>query len=202
MTQERRQAGFTLVELLMAVSILSIIIGVLGTALSVFLRQAYDNDRRSLRTGQAAVLASYLDRDLASAGEGSLFDDAGLACSGQADNVVTLKWYDFAASPANPEPTRAATPHVVAYALADDEQSAGRKQLVRHHCPAAGSPVRASVLRDVAPNEVTAALAPTDAADTCSGPGRSLTLRLAAHGLDQAVLNFEYAGCLKTRLSA
>lgn len=113
------EAGFTLIELMMAIVILGIIIGPLTAGLIVGLRTSADTQNRLTGSNDAQMLSIYLPPDVQSA------DDAitsAISCTGVTGAVLQLKStvYD--------------TSFNVAYAviLASD----GSYQLVRNTCPA------------------------------------------------------------------
>src|SRR4051794_20933866 len=81
--------GFTLVELLLSIVIMTIIMAALTTALMAFLHNAYVTTKRSTHSAGASLLATYLDRDLASAS--AVDPTPGTTCSGSS-NALVLRW--------------------------------------------------------------------------------------------------------------
>jgi prepilin-type N-terminal cleavage/methylation domain-containing protein len=127
--------GFTLVELLISISILVIILSAITSALLVFLANGEYATARDDHSAGASLLSTYLNRDLSSADSTvaiSVVGPSGSTCAGS--NNVTLTWREFAATPAVPVPAVAAT-YTAAYTVSEyDDGDAGtppRCQLAR-----------------------------------------------------------------------
>lgn len=117
MTPERRDDGFTLIELIASMSISAIIIAALSAALIGFYENGAYTSRRDSHSAGKSLLATYLNRDLSRAETTSTTTLT--SCRDSAD-VLTLRWWDYAtASATDPTPTRA-TEHVAEYLIETD----------------------------------------------------------------------------------
>lgn len=181
--------GFTLVELALSAAILSIIITSISGAMIVFLKNGQYAISRDDHSGGAAILASYLDRDLASADRVQT-GTANAACSpGQKD--LLLSWEEWTAAPSAVTPVPGAG-YSAAYDLVDD--GAGAYRLERWYC--AGS---ATVAHTVVVSGLAAAGFATRTAGTCGPGSTSVVLALDAYGED-SLSDYSYSGCLQGRL--
>ncbi len=139
----RDDAGFTLVELLMAIVIMGIVIGPLAAGLLIGLRTSDETANRLAGSNDAQLLSVWLPPDVQSAG-GSAGDVVGSLtgntdCSGRA-NALRLGWRETLGS--------TTTSFVAAYAVSQD--SVGDWRLVRYFCTNGGAPTTHVVARNLA----------------------------------------------------
>ena len=195
MRTRRRDEGFTLVELLISISILTVVIGAITTAMIVYYNISRSTMERDDHSGGADVAATYLDRDLASADS---ISTGGTTCSGKT-NVFSLKWNEWTASAGAPSPSPGASDYTVAYRIASDTTSTpvgggARYQLERWYCPVGGS-TTSTVLVD---NLTSASpLAVSTAAITgCGASPAKVTL---ARYTGDAGDDYSFSGCIGGR---
>lgn len=187
--EDGEDSGFTLVELLLAVSILGVILGSITSALLVFFDGAvYTRDRDDHSAG-ASLAATYLNRDLASASSASA---GGSVCSG-VSNVISLTWSEWTASSSSPTPAAGVT-YTSAYTLQPDAASSSFR-LERWHCVGAAAPIRTALLTDLA---AATELVQGTSAD-CPGTATSVVLNLRSYG-DDTTADYSLAGCLNGRM--
>src|SRR5688572_11903328 len=85
----RREAGFTLPELVLAVAILGLVMAPLTAGIIIFLRSFDDTEDRMVASHDAQLVSVYLPGDVQSA---TSVDTSGIgACSGQ-PSVLRLGW--------------------------------------------------------------------------------------------------------------
>lgn len=138
-TAPRAEAGFTLLELLVAITLLGIVMVPLATAFVVGGR-TFENTRDRLEGSTSSLFTSaYWAGDVQSADS---ITTSGAPCAGTGVNVVTFAW---AADPgATTTPTSLPVAMTkVSYARID---SGDGSQLVRVLCPAGGSPATNTVV--------------------------------------------------------
>lgn len=181
--------GFTIIELLLSAAILAVIISAISGALIVFLSNGAYTTERDDHSGGAAVLASYLDRDLASADRYQL--DAPSATCSAGDKDLLLSWDEWTATPSAVTPTPG-QPYSAAYDLLSDGASGFR--LERWYCAGSTQISHSVLVNDLA------------AADFANGPsgvacttGSPLVVSLSAYAEDTGS-DYRYSGCLKGRL--
>jgi prepilin-type N-terminal cleavage/methylation domain-containing protein len=194
--QAREEQGFTLIELVASIAILTIIIGAITAAMIVFLKTGGEASRRDDHSSGSATTASYLNRDLASASSAST--TASTTCSGKSNKLV-LAWVDYTATPASPSPAPAASGYTVAYAMATDADStttdhAPRFQLERWYCAPGMTASSAVVLRDIV---LTSDFTVTSSS-SAQCPGGRYTVVLKRYAAD-AGPDYASNGCLKGR---
>lgn len=209
MNREVQNSGFTLVELLISVAITMIIIGAISSALIVFLQNGTYATERDDHSGGAINLASYLNRDLASADAPPDLAVGG-ACAGAGAGVVnriTLRWTEWSATPAVPEPAATGGTWRASYVVTADPTPVTptrpqRYQLVRRLCPPTG-PVDTTVLVD---NLVGTTLSAAATSITIAIPGPTLAcaagaiqVRVPAY-LSDTTEAYAYSGCLRGRI--
>jgi len=113
------EEGFTLLELLLAMSMMLIVFGTVASAFAVSLRSTDEGTRRVSESQDGAFTSHYLVKDVQSAQ--TVTTGAAGACAGAGDLVLTLSWTD-------PVVTETVTYRFVPPAAG----TAGR--LVRHSC--------------------------------------------------------------------
>mgnify|MGYP000159068704 CR=1 FL=1 len=187
--KSRGDGGFTLVELALSAAILAIIVTTISGAMIVFLSNGAYTTERDDHSGGAAILASYLDRDLASADRYEL-SASSAPCSAGAKDLV-LFWDEWTASPGDVTPTPGQA-FSAAYDLVDD--GTGSRQLERWYCSGASQVSRSVLVPDLSAADFTEG----SASAVCSS-GSSLVLTLATYADDTGGA-YHYAGCLKARL--
>jgi prepilin-type N-terminal cleavage/methylation domain-containing protein len=196
-----RDDGFTLIEVIVSVAILVVILAALTAALITFYKVGSDTARRDDHNAGAALVGSYLDRDLAASTD--VVSPAGTTCSGQA-NVFAVKWSDYTATAANPSPAPGSS-YVVAYALMPDTVTAvpglgARKQLERWMCRDGSQVDHEVLIGDVASGDF------ATGSSTACGTGLnnpvtrvSLVLNRFENDSSSGVLPYNYAGCVGSR---
>ena len=200
-TQPRQDDGFTLVELVLSLAILIVIIGSITSAMIVFLKTGGEASARDDHSIGAATAASYVNRDLASAG--AVVSPPGTVCSSKV-NQLALTWVDYVATSASPSPSpgpASTSKYVVAYAVAPDAEStaaapghAARYELERWYCAPGVPAVSAVLVRNLrAITDFSSA-----ASASCSG---GLKIILKRYGQDTASSSdYTSSGCLQGRL--
>lgn len=145
----RRDDGFTLVELMVAVTILTVVIGVIGAAVVVTFRTTDEANGRLARAHDVQISTSAFASDVQSA-------DTVLAGSGAppcgAAATLSFVWTDSVASPP--------VVNVVSYRL-------DGSRLLRSHCKTGGV---TSTYEQVLSHNVKSAAAPTCDASACTIP--------------------------------
>lgn len=199
MSDNRDEAGFTLIELLLSITILSIVLGAIVTAMTVFLSTGPETSRRDDHSSGAALAASYLDRDLASA---DTLSSSSNACSGLSNNRLVLSWTDYTSSTAAPVPVPTGGTWTVAYALVtynatDVAGSPTRYDLKRWYCPpGVSNPVPTLVATSLM--TATDLTASVSTVASCAGTNASAQVVLRRYGSDPGP-DYTFTGCLKGR---
>lgn len=201
MTSQRDQdGGFTLLELILSTTILTIIVGSITTALLVFLGNGLETLERDDHSGGAGIVSSYLDRDIASADD--VVAPGGSTCSGSA-NLVLLSWYEYAATASAPEPAPVGDPFRSAYTVTTDANSvppdgSQRFKLERVHCRGTTVLSRTTLVPNLttAGDDASAAVANSS---SCAS-GKQLTLTLEAYA-DDSTDPYIFRSCTLTRLT-
>jgi prepilin-type N-terminal cleavage/methylation domain-containing protein len=187
--------GFTLVELLISIALVTVIMGAISSALIVFLKNGVYTSQRDDHSGGAIIGASYLERDVASA---STVATGGTLCSG-ATNALLLEWDEYQATSAAPTPAVVpGNPYRAAYVLTSDGTSssgAAQFKLERVYCPPTGTAVRSTVVRALPAGAFVKVGSPSF---SCPVSSTALAVTLAAYGSDPTPA-FTYSGCVKAR---
>jgi hypothetical protein len=154
MRPRRTEGGFTLAELLLAITVLGIIIGSIGSAFVVMLSNYSAVGSRAAQSHDSQLLSSWLLPDVQSAGSGNISTggvdtNSGSAwsltgCGGSpvvtpSINVLTMTWQDYDAPPATPL-------NVISYRV---EGSAPPYVLARYICVANQAATRNIVGHDL-----------------------------------------------------
>jgi len=137
----RGQAGFTLIEMMMAIAITGIIIGPIGGAVFLGLRTADETSNRYASSNDAQTLSVWLPPDVQSAGNqvGDVVTSGNTECSG-VTNVLRLKWRE----------TQGTTnTYIAAYATSLNANT-GIYQLKRFYCVNGGAATTHVVARNLA----------------------------------------------------
>ena len=185
----RDDDGFTIIELLLSAAILAVIISAISGALIVFLSNGAYTTQRDDHSGGAAVLASYLDRDLASADRYQLGAPNSPCNAGGKD--LLLSWDQWTATPSAVTPTPGQS-YSAAYDLVSD--GAGRFRLERWYCTGSAQTSHTVLIGDLSSADFT-----QGASGTVCATGSSLVVSLSAYAEDTGA-DYDYSGCLKGRL--
>lgn len=130
----RDQGGYTLVELLVAISILAIIIAPLGLAVIASLRIVGRADERLGDSRSALIAAAYFANDVASANSITLDDPS--ACGG-GTAVVSFAWRDASG------PVDAPVDRKVSYVI--DDSDPFDRRLLRRFCAGGAAPTTSTM---------------------------------------------------------
>lgn len=185
-----REGGFTAVELMLSMAVLGIIITSISGAMIVFLSNGAYTTQRDDHSGGAAILATYLDRDLASAESATLSVPAAPCGAGTTD--VLLRWDEWTASPLAATPTPGPG-YSAAYDLVDD--GAGGFQLERWYCQGPSLLDHSVLVRGLSSADFS-----TAPSAVCGTGSTSLVLQLRRYA-DDSGRDYAYSGCLKGRLT-
>lgn len=185
----RGDDGFTIVELLLSVAILVVIISAISSAMIVFLSNGTYTTERDDHSGGAAILASYLDRDLASADRYQL-DASSAPCSAGSKKLL-LSWDEWTASSGAVTPTPGQA-YSAAYGLVSD--GPGRFRLERWYCSGT-----TQISHSVLVTKLAGADFGSGTSVAACAVGSSLVASLSAYGEDVGS-DYSYSGCLKGRL--
>lgn len=206
-------AGFTLIEILIASMITAVILTVLTASFLVFFQNATYTSGRDDHAAGAEALSSWLDRDLASATTDTPpAISAATACTAS-PVLLSLSWTQYTAgSQPNSFPSKGGTSYRADYAFKPDSLNSTRCMVTRTlYSGAAGGPLAANstleLMHDLigtasgTPNLITST-APTTA---CSTPNRAVTLTLQQYHSStstDAAVPFSYFGCVNARTNA
>ena len=203
MTQRRQADGFTLVELLLSVAILTIIVSSISTALIVFLKNGSEALARDDHSGGVELVGSYVDRDVASAATTSTSTKGGSdgCSSGTTTNLLELTWNEYTASSTNPSPAPQTTAYRAVYRLISDPDSdlVGALELRRSSCQGAVLSDTTILLRGLSTATRSTASVSSVSSSICPST-QQLTLNLAAYGMDTTT-PYTFTTCLKTRIT-
>ncbi|MEY2566189.1 MAG: hypothetical protein QOE35_718 [Actinomycetota bacterium] len=132
--QTKSDAGFTLIEVLLATVILAVIFGAITEAMVMGLRTSDSTDRRLRESIDAQVLATVFGRDVQSAQTVSTtVDPAPAEQCGTGTLAVSLRWTDPKdVSPASA--TRRASYFVAADPIGDRRSTGEERVLTRAYC--------------------------------------------------------------------
>jgi prepilin-type N-terminal cleavage/methylation domain-containing protein len=140
-----QQHGFTLVELMVAMTIMGIILVPMAAGVFVGLRTSDETANRLAGSNDAQLISTWLPPDLHSAGNGSndvvATPTVNTECSG-VNNALRLKWQ------ATETAGGAATTYVAAYAIS--QASTGEYRLLRYSCVNGGSATQHVIGRNLA----------------------------------------------------
>jgi prepilin-type N-terminal cleavage/methylation domain-containing protein len=157
------EAGFTLVELLVAIVILGIIAVPLGASAFLGLRTADETSNRFASSNDAQLLSIWLPPDVQSAGNqsGDVVTSGNTECSG-VTNVLRLRWRE----------TQGTTnTYVAAYAVSLNANT-GVYELKRYFCVNSGASTTHVVARNLASaTAATATVATTKVSVTVTSKG-------------------------------
>jgi prepilin-type N-terminal cleavage/methylation domain-containing protein len=139
------EAGFTLIELMVAITITGIILVPIAAGLFVGLRTSDETSNRLAASNDAQLLSLWLPPDLHSAGNQAsdvvATPTANTECSGM-NNVLRLRWR------ATEVAGGSATTYVAAYAIS--QGTTGEYRLVRYYCVNSGAATPHVVARNLA----------------------------------------------------
>lgn len=192
--------GFTLIELLVSISILGIILGALSSAMIVFLRNGAYTSARDDHSAGASLLASYLDRDLASGDTVTRTAFTAASCTGTT-SILVVSWREHTASAASPSPSATGSQYVSTYVITSDADSGtGRCQLERRHTVDSGPVDRTVLVRNLRVSGLPTTTLSTSATSSCPAQTTTLTLSLPRYDSDDVAIDpYSYIGCVKAR---
>lgn len=185
----RRDEGLTVIELLLSMSILTVIMASISSAMIVFFQNGSYTIGRDDHSAGAAILATYMDRDLLSAESG--VTGSTIPCDGSTAKDLVLTWSQWTASTTDVTPKPGDTYHA-AYDLVS---GGGTHSLQRWYCKGTSVLNHTVVLGDLSSADFSLA-----AAAACGPGSTSLALSVASYR-DDALADYSYSGCLKGRLS-
>lgn len=187
--RRRQDEGLTVIELLLSVSILTVIMASISSAMIVFFSNGSYTLGRDDHSAGAAIIATYLDRDLLSA---EAVSTAGTAsCDSGTPKDLVLTWSQWTASTTDVIP-RAGDTYQAAYDLVTTGSS---YSLERWYCKGA-TELSHSVLLD----DLSSADFVVSPAATCGAGSISVSVAVGSYR-DDALADYHYSGCLKARLS-
>ena len=202
LSRRRDDEGFTIVELILAIAISGIVLSAISAALIVFWKNATYTSERDDHSAGADLVATYLNRDLASATAASV---NATAC-GQAGNDLVLTWVPYTASTASPSPVPGGDTYAAAYDLENDPDVSdpGRQKLMRRACVNGAGTETTKLVGNLAPNTGPPGNPITDFQINTSYPGcpagsQGVAIVLKRYGTDTNFADYQYAGCLKAR---
>ena len=204
--------GFTLVELLLSVTILMIVMAAIVSGMIVFLRTGSEASYRNDHSAAASLMATYLDRDLASTVAVEPSRTCGVPST--ASHLLTLRATDFSASATSPSPSPKPTSQFVTYYQINDAAIVGdrrpRSKIVRRTCNGAtsGALAPAGTLETTVaerllttPSPLTMTYTASDSACTSSKPSLKVTLTKYGDDASTAANPYVFQTCLTGRLS-
>lgn len=200
MTRERGDDGFTLIEVLIATMLTAVILTVLVASFLVFIQNTSYSSGRDDNAAGAAVLAAYLNRDLASATDFTPKTfSVPATCTSTPTTLLQLTWTQYAsappASPPDSDPVAGAS-YSAAYSLVRDSEATapGICAIQRTATDGSGTLV---LIR----NLQAAAFSQSAASNKC-GAGTQLTVSLSQYKTSKQAdtsPGYVYTGCLKAR---
>lgn len=197
---DRNDDGFTLVELLVSVAIMGVIMAAISTAFIGFLQTGAKTSARDDHSAGGALLASYLDRDLASAEE---YSTTGTGCPvtnpAAGSPQLRLAWTEQQPHP-NPAvlALEAGGTWKVTYAVTLQTPStpaSSLRQLVRRLCAPSGNE-QTVLLSSLAPGTVLSSAS----TGSCARAGSTRVVIGLPSYSDDTTEPYRYGGCVKGRL--
>lgn len=194
----RRDAGLTLLELIMSLALTAVIIGTLTLALIAFVTNSASNRNRLDTTAGVDVAVTYLQRDLSSA---TGVATSGTACS-NVPNALVLTWRDWTATASSPEPSPS-TSYTAAYAEVAQSNGSGPTTyaLKRWYCAGAVSPAPTPLILAeglTAANSFRVVTAPTPAPTPCA-TGSPVVVQMTVYATDAPAVSSQTDGCIAGR---
>jgi prepilin-type N-terminal cleavage/methylation domain-containing protein len=158
--RSRADDGFTLVELLLAISILGIVVAPIGLAMMTSLSIIGRSEQRFTDSRSSLIAAAYFSNDVASAR--AIQTDDAAACGG-GTAVISLSWADASGT------TTAPVNNEVSYVM--DAATPTNKKLVRRYC-ANGTVVtnRSNAAVSLGPSPTVSCFAAGNVVDATCGP--------------------------------
>ena len=187
-----QEDGFTLIELLVSIVILGIIMSAISSAFIVFLRTSESALGRDDHSAGGALLASYLDRDLASADAVQVLtaDDGSCSVAGASGLRLRLAWTERRATSPD-DATIELGPHWrVSYARTGD-------LLIRKLCPPTGSPVETIVMSALPP--LPASPLSISTSPNCGTAGTTRVVVSTPAFAGDSAQPYQYGGCVRGR---
>lgn len=192
MTRRPREDGFTLIELLIGIVILGIIMSAISSAFIVFLRTSESALGRDDHSAGGALLASYLDRDLASAdavqADALSANDSHCSVAGVFGPRLRLAWNERRATSPDDATIVVGDQWRVTYARTGD-------LLVRKLCPPSGSPVVTTIVSALP----AASLLSISTAGSCGAADRTRVVVSLPGFADDVAQPYQYGGCVRGR---
>lgn len=193
----RDDSGMTLVELLLSMSMVTVIISAISGAYIAFLSNAAETTARDDHSGGMALLTSYLDRDLASA---AALPSTPSCVTAGATLKLHLSWTEYTATAASPSPVPAGTWHVTYSVAADPDGTpvAGpaRYKLVRSICAPSVSQQTDTLVSGLGSAGVIVQATPN-----CRGADTTrVDVTVPSYSTDSTE-PYHYVGCVNGRLS-
>ncbi len=176
-----REAGFTLVELLLAIVVMGMIMAPLTAGVIVGLRTTADANNRLAGSNDAQLLSIWLPPDVHSAGNQAgdvvAAPTANTECSG-VTNLLRLRWRETQSS---------TTTFIAAYAV---QSNSGTWRLVRYSCVHAGAATTHVIARNIAGSSA--------ATVAVTGTRVELTVQTAGTATDPSGYTFKISGNRRT----
>lgn len=195
----RHDDGFTLVELLLTVAITGIIASAVSAAFIGFFRTGTSTSARDDHSAGGALLASYLDRDLASADTYSTTGSGCAVANAAPGTQVRMSWTE--ARP-NPDPTVLTTVagpvYSVTYAMVLESPATpatSTRALVRRAC-SPSSTGQTVLLTALLPST---AITSTQSGACSSATSQRVVISLPSYG-DDGTPGYSYGGCVRGRI--
>ncbi len=196
--QRTEDEGFTLIEVLIATMITSIILTVLVASFLVFFKNASYISGRDDHAAGASVLAAWLDRDLASATAKAPTTVPANCTTAKA--VLSLSWTDYKAGAAADDPPITDTNWRVEYQYLTDSFNSNRCMIRRVLFKGGTAQAPQDLVHDL--SSVDLATQASGAANQCPSADTPLTLTLARYHTttdSDADVPYTYFGCIKAR---
>lgn len=198
--------GFTLTEILVATMITAVILTVLVASFLVFLNNSSYTSGRDDHAAGAEILASYLDRDLASATAHVDATSLTTCPTGSSQVLESLIWWQYVTpapsfgSDADPIQGSNAFKYTATYKLEHDDSALATSptcMITRTYVPGTGPTVVNILIRGLANVGVQ-----TPATTSTCGTGQPLLITLKQYQSStqsDTSPSYTYKGCLKTR---
>lgn len=201
-------AGFTLIEMLIATMITAIVLTVLTASFLVFFQNAAYTSGRDDHAAGAEALSAWLDRDLASAtGDTPPVVTPASSCTGS-PVILSLSWTQYVAGAlANSFPTKTGTAYRADYSFAPDSLNAGRCMIKR--TLVGPTTTTLELMHDLIGSTVASQsnlTVSTTATASCQPPDKAVTVKLMQYHSSATTTDspipYVYFGCVNARTNA